>query len=111
MAIRTAQEIIGSVKGILGEQAPEGLENLLEDITDSVQAPDMSAYVAKEDYDKVITERDGYKTSAEDMRARYINRFYSDYQAPNDKGIIEGAAMQSKIESKEKIDHYGDLFE
>lgn len=111
MAVRSSQEIIGSLKGILGEQTPEGLENLLEDITDSVQAPDMSAYVDKTEYDKVVSERDGYKTASEDMRARYINRFYSDYDAPNDKGIIDGAAPQSAIETKEKADHYEDLFE
>lgn len=111
MAVRSSQEIIGSLRGILGEQTPEGLENLLEDITDSVQAPDMSAYVDKSEYDKVVEERDGYKTASEDMRARYINRFYSDYQEPNDKGIIEGAAPQAAIEVKEKADHYDDLFE
>lgn len=111
MAVRSSQEIIGSLRGILGEQTPEGLENLLEDITDSVQAPDMSAYVDKSEYDKVVEERDGYRTASEDMRARYINRFYSDYQEPNDKGIIEGAAPQAAIESKEKADHYDDLFE
>lgn len=111
MAVRSADEIIGSVRGILGEQTPEGLENLLEDITDSIQAPDMSAYVSKAEYDKAITERDDFKKSADDMRIRYINRFYSDYNQPGDKGIIEGAAPQGKIENAEKADHYQDLFE
>lgn len=111
MAVRSAEEIIGSVRDILGEQTPEGLENLLEDITDSIQVPDMSAYVNKAEYDKVITERDDFKKSADDMRIRYINRFYSDYNQPGDKGIIEGAAPQAKIENAEKADHYEDLFE
>lgn len=111
MAVRSAQEIIGKVKSIFGEQTPEGLENLLEDITDSIQAPDMNGYVDKSEYDKVVAERDDFKKSAEDMRTRYINRFYSDYNQPGDNGIIEGAVPQGKIENVEKADHYEDLFE
>lgn len=111
MSIRSSKEIIGSLREILGDQTPEGLEDLLEDITDSVQSPDMSAYVDKTEYDKIVEERDGYKTASEDMRARYINRFYSDYDEPGNKGFIDGAAPQAVIETKEKADHYGDLFE
>lgn len=111
MARRSAQEIIGSMRGIFGEQTPDGYVELLEDITDSVTEVDPTAYVPKADYDGVVAERDKYRDEAQDMRARYINRFYRGYDKENDKGIVLSEAPQSQIEEEEKIVTYEDLFE
>lgn len=111
MARRSAQEIIGSMRDIFGEQTPEGYVELLEDITDSVTDVDPAAYVSRDDYDTVVAERDKYKAAAKDMRDRYINRFYTGYDKENDKGIVLSEAPQSAIESEEKVVSYEDLFE
>lgn len=111
MAKRSAQEIIGSMRDIFGEQTPDGYVELLEDITDSVTDVDPAAYVSRDDYDTVVAERDKYKADAQDMRDRYINRFYRGYDKENDKGIILSEAPQSQIEEEEKTVTYEDLFE
>lgn len=58
MAVRTAQEIIGNVRDIFGDQSSDGYLSLLEDITDSVGSTDMSGYVTREEYDRVVGEMD-----------------------------------------------------
>lgn len=111
MAVRTAQEIIGSVRDIFGEQSSDGYLSLLEDITDSIGTTDMSGYVAREEYDKVVGEREAAVTAEKEMRDRYINRFYDGYNAPNDKGFIMSEATQKSVEDKEYADDYDELFE
>lgn len=106
---RTAQELSNSLKAILGEQTPEGYLELLEDIADSVV--DAGDTVSKEEYDRVVGERDRYQKDAQDMRDRYINRFYSGYDALNDKGYVMGETPQQDIESEEKHVTYDELFE
>lgn len=106
---RTAQELSNSLKMIFGEQTPDGYLELLEDIADSVV--DTGDMVSKEDYDRVVGERDRYQQDAKDMRARYINRFYTGYDEPNDKGYVMGETAQSDIEAEEKTVTYDDLFE
>lgn len=111
MARRTAQELIGSVRGILGEQTPEGYMELLEDITDSVSEVDMSGYVSREDYEKAVADRDAAIAGEKAMRDRYINRFYDGYDAPNDQGFINSSSPQSRIEEDEEDLSYESLFE
>lgn len=108
MAVRSATEIIGRIKNIFGEQTPEGYLELLEDITDSVG---YSGGVSQEEYDKVARERDNAVAAEKDMRDRYINRFYTDYNEPNNKGYIAGEVPQGLIEEEEKKLSYDDLFE
>lgn len=104
MAVRTAEEITGRLRDIFGEQTPEGYVELLEDITDSVGSGRGEEVVSKADYDKVVAERD-------DMRSRYINRFYGDYSKENSKGYVEGEVSQETVEDDEKDISYQDLFE
>lgn len=106
---RTAQELSNTLKGMFGEQSPEGYLELLEDIADSVV--DTGDMVSREDYNKVVEERDRYQGEAKDMRDRYINRFYTGYDAPNDKGYVMGETAQEDIEEEEKMVTYDDLFE
>lgn len=106
---RTAQELSNSLRTIFGEQTPDGYLELLEDIADSVV--DTGETVTKEEYDKVVGERDRYQQDAKDMRDRYINRFYTGNDAPNDKGYIMGEISQDDIEAEEKTVTYDDLFE
>lgn len=109
MARVTAQEITTRLRDFFGDQTPEGYVELLEDITDSVT--DVGDMVSREDYDGVVAERDRYQGEAKDMRDRYINRFYSDYSAPNDKGLILGEVEQSRLEEEEEDLSYESLFE
>lgn len=111
MAVRTAQEIIGSVRDIFGEQSSDGYLSLLEDITDSIGSTDMSGYVAREEYDKVVGERDAAVTAEKGMRDRYINRFYDGYNRENDRGFLFSEASQESVEDKEYADDYDELFE
>lgn len=111
MAVRTASEIITNARSLFGEQTPDGFVQLLEDITDSVQGVNMDDYVSRQEYLKVEGERDAAIKSRDDFRDRYINRFYSDYSAPNDRGYIHSEAPQSRIERDEEDVSYNDLFE
>lgn len=111
MARRTAQEIIGSMRELFGEQSADGYLTLLEDIMDSVTDVDLSNYVSKDDYDKVVTERDTAVAGEKSMRDRYINRFYSGYESENDKGIILSESPQKEVQREEEVTHYEDLFE
>lgn len=109
MARVTAQEITTRLRDFFGEQTPDGYVELLEDITDSVA--DVGDMVSREEYDSVVAERDRYQGEAKDMRDRYINRFYSDYNQPNDKGLILGEATQESLEEEEEDLSYESLFE
>lgn len=104
MAVRTAEEINRRLGDIFGEQTPDGYLELLEDITDSVGNGRGEEVVSRSDYDKVVAERD-------DLRQRYINRFYGNYSAENSKGYIVGEASQDDIEGDEKEVSYDELFE
>lgn len=106
---RSAQELSNTLKGMFGEQTPEGYLELLEDIADSVQ--DTGDMVSKSDYDSVVAERDTARADAKAMRDRYINRFYEGYNAPNDKGIILGETPQGELETEEEDLSYESLFE
>lgn len=110
MAVRSAQEISTSIRGILGEQEPDGLLEILEDVADSIGA-DPASYVSKVDYDTAVSERDKYKGMFEDMRTRYINRFYNDYNEPGNVGLIDSSAPQESVQEEEKRVSYDDLFE
>lgn len=111
MAKRTASELIEFIRNMGIPEGTAGVENLLEDITDSVGDIDMKQYVKVEDYNQALKERDEAVAGREDLRTRYINRFFSDYNAENDKGYIFSAAPQGEIEKEEKEIKYGGLFE
>lgn len=111
MAVRTASEIINNMKDIFKDQTPEGYVELLEDITDSIPGDNREDYISKEEYDKVMAERDMWSGKYEDMRSKYINRFYSDYDTPNDKGYINASTAQETLEEDEQEDYYKNLFE
>lgn len=111
MARRSAQEIIGSMRELFGEQTADGYLSLLEDITDSVSEVDMGEYVPRADYERVSAERDSAVEAERSMRDRYINRFYEGYSTPNDKGEIFSQSPQERLEEDEEVTHYEDLFE
>lgn len=111
MARRTASELIANLRNMGVGEGIDGVENLLEDITDSVGDIDPSQYIKVDDYNRVVKERDDAIAARDDLRSRYINRFYSDYNAENDKGYVFSMAPQSQIEKKEKEIKYGGLFE
>lgn len=111
MARRTAQELIAQFQTFSPDVSTAEYVQMLEDITDSVGDVDMTQWVGKAEYDSVAAERDRYRNEAQDYRDRYINRFYNDYDAPNNKGYIAGEASQEQIERDEKEISYDDLFE
>lgn len=111
MAKVTAENLISRLKGIVGDNIPDGYVNLLEDITDSVSDVDMASYVNRSELEAMTQERDAALAARDDMRARYINRFYNNYDDPNNKGYIVGEVSQSDIEEEEKAVTYDDLFE
>lgn len=111
MARRTAVEISTTLKGMFGEQTPEGYLELLEDIADSVGTINPGEYVSRADYEKVVGERDAAIQGERDMRDKYINRFYNDYNDPNDKGLILGETTQGSLEKEEEDLSYESLFE
>lgn len=83
---RTKEEILAALNGN-AEALGDNLIGLLEDISDSmVDAPDMSDYVAKSDYDAVVAERD-------DIKGKYIARFV---------GPAEDTKLEIKDEAKEE---------
>lgn len=83
---RTKEEILAALNGN-AEALGDNLIGLLEDISDSmVDAPDMSDYVAKSDYDAVVAERD-------DIKGKYIARFV---------GPAEDTKLEIKDETKEE---------
>lgn len=108
MARRTVAELLESVKSLIGEK--EGVENLLEDLTDSY-VDDITGYVKKDEYDLMQRERDKAIAEKEDMRAKYINRFYGNYDRENEKGYILGQASEASIIDEEEKDYYKALFE
>lgn len=111
MAVRTSQEIIGSIREIFGEQSSDGYLSLLEDITDSVAGTDMSGYVRKEEYDRIVSEKEAAVVAEKTMRDRYINRFYDGYVAENEKGFIMSEAPQESVQESEYAEDYNELFE
>lgn len=108
---RTAAEISNTLKGMFGEQTPEGYLELLEDIADSVGVDSPGDMVSREDYDAVVADRDRYQADAQAMRDRYINRFYEGYNAPNDTGLILSETKQQNLEDEEENLSYESLFE
>lgn len=74
---RSATELSNSIKDLLGDNQPDGLETLLEDIADSTGEFDAKNFVEKAEYEKVVTERDVAKLEVADLRSKYINRFYN----------------------------------
>lgn len=111
MALRTAQELLENLKAKFPEGYPEGFEDIIEDITDSVGTVDSSKYIDRTMYNAVVSERDKALEGLSNMRDKYINRFYGNYNQDNSKGYIMGEAPQEEIESEEKIIMYDDLFE
>lgn len=111
MARRTAQELISQFQGFNPDVSTAEYVQMLEDITDSVGDVDMTQWVGRSEYDTAVAERDRYRTEAQDYRDRYINRFYNNYDASNNRGYIAGEASQQQIERDEKEIGYEDLFE
>lgn len=108
MAVRSAQELLETVKNIVGDK--EGVETLLEDITDSVTI-DISDFVPKAEYEKIKGEAARATEQANSYRDKYINRFYSGYDSPDSKGYVMGGISQGDIETEEKWGDYENLFE
>lgn len=111
MARVTAENLISRLKEIVGENPPEAYLGVLEDITDSVSDINMAEYVNRSELEAMTQERDAAIASRDDIRSRYINRFYSNYDEPNNKGYIMGEISQGEIEDEEKELPYDDLFE
>lgn len=111
MARVTAENLISRLKEIVGENPPDAYLGVLEDITDSVSDVNMDEYVNRSELEAMTQERDEAIASRDDMRSRYINRFYSNYDETNNKGYIMGEVSQGAIEEEEKTITYDDLFE
>lgn len=111
MAVRTAAEILNQMKVYFSENPPEGYESLMEDITDSVGDINLNDYIKKDEYDRVVSENEVITGKYNDIRSRYINRFYDGYKGDVNVGYINSSAPQSMLEKEEKITSYNDLFE
>ena len=108
---RSAEEMTDLFRKVIASQSEDEIASYLEDINDSVSEPDMTGLVSREEYEKIVGERDTERARANDYRDRYINRFYNRGNDTNDKTYIEGAAPQTVIEDEEKRIGYDDLFE
>lgn len=112
MARVTAENLINRLNDMIAEgERDERYVGMLEDITDSISDVDLSSYTSNSDVEALRKERDDAIRQRDDYRDRYINRFYSNYSAPNDKGYIEGEISQDAVEKEEKDISYEDLFE
>lgn len=111
MAVRTAQELISQMRMYFPENPPEGYENMLEDISDSVGNVNLDDYVNRKDYDALTMERDVAVEKYNSMREKYINRFYDGYNGITEKGYINGTVPEAEVIEKEKKTSYSDLFE
>lgn len=108
---RSPQEMMDKFRNVVSSQSEDEIASYLEDIQDSMMEPDLSGYVSRSEYDKVIGERDTAIAGMKDYRDRYINRFYQPGNNSNDITIIQGGAKQLEIEKAEKRVTYADLFE
>lgn len=115
---KTSSELIDSLRTMVGESIPDGYENFLEDLSDSVGEINTANYVTAEKYNELVNqnatlqkERDEARASVEDYRTRYINRFYRNYGEENNKGYIMSDTPQSRIEKDEEWGDYENLFE
>lgn len=108
---RTALELSQRFRDVIQSQSEDDIASMLEDINDSVSDVDMSNYVAKEEYDRAISERDANEVKAKEYRDKYINRFYEPGKAPNDQTYIVGETNQETLEKDEYDVSYADLFE
>lgn len=111
MAVRTATEILSQMKVYFPEKPPEGYESLMEDITDSVGNVNLNDYIKRDEYNKVVSENEILTGKYNDIRSRYINRFYDGYNGNTNIGYINSSTPQSELEKDEKITTYNDLFE
>lgn len=111
MARVTADNLIQRLNEAFGESKPESYVELLEDISDSVGDVDMSAYTSNEEVAQLREELADVKRQRDDFRDRYINRFYRNYDDPNNKGYIESSVPQGEIEAEETEIGYDALFE
>lgn len=111
MAVRTAAEILSQMKVYFPENPPEGYESLMEDITDSVGNVNLNDYIKRDEYNKVVSENEILTGKYNDIRSRYINRFYDGYNGNTNIGYINSSTPQSELEKDEKITTYNDLFE
>lgn len=109
MARKTAQEISKEIADRWGKE--DGVESILEDIADSVGDVNLKDYVPKTDYEKMEAAAFQAQNDLSSMREKYINRFYSGYDKPNEKGYIMGQAAQGEIQEEEQKDWYSTLFE
>lgn len=101
MAVRTREEILASIKAVIGEDASDASIELLEDVTDTFD--DMAARVQDPgDWENKYNElQASYNQLDADWRARYTARFY------------DGKTEDDKLDNdddKTEILHYEDLF-
>lgn len=106
---RTVPELTNTIKELMGGQTPDGLESFLEDITDSVGIPE--GYRSPDEYSAMEQRALKAEADSKNMRDRYINRFYQDYNKPGNQGFIMSEAAQQDVQNEEKRMRYEDLFE
>lgn len=111
MAVRSALELSTQFRDVVASQSEDAIASFLEDLNDSVGTADLTGYVERSEYDKIVGERDAFAVQAREYRDKYINRFYQPGTKPNDITMIDGEQNQETIEEQEKAITYDDLFE
>jgi hypothetical protein len=101
MAVKTKDEILQSVKSIIGESTDDNAIELLEDITDTIN-----------DYDEKTKEdwKTKYEELDESWKKKYKERFFND-----DTEIEKEKEKEKEKEIEEKKDEteitFNDIFE
>lgn len=98
MAVRTNEEIMGLVKGLLGDRADDDTVSFLEDLTDTLN----TRFHDEEDWKKKYEDNDA------EWRRRYTSRFFDVGGADTDETII--ISEETEIDVPADPMSYEDLF-
>lgn len=96
MAVRTRQELLDSVKEIIGDSADDSVLNVLEDLTDTI-----------DDYERRVDGED-WKTKYEQNDAEWRNRYKERFFSSEADTRVEVPDMEE--EEEEQATSYEDLF-
>lgn len=102
MAVKTKDEILQSVKSIIGESTDDNAIELLEDITDTIN-----------DYDEKTKEdwKAKYDKLDETWKKKYKERFFNDEIEDDNKGKEKEKEKEIEEEKDETEITFNDIFE
>lgn len=104
MAIRTRDELLNSVRGLLGDRTDDEALAALEDFTDTVG-----------DYERRVAESGDWKRKYDEndaaWRQRYRDRFENGTSLDEDYTRGEHVTTEEQTEVVEEHREWGDLFE